>query len=903
MPQPEGHLPQVVKKKEGLMPELRKRRSRLAVLGAFAMVASVLAVGASPASATPGRVDGAAVYSACVGPATADAGFTDVAAGSTHDAAINCIAYYGITRGTSATTFSPNRTIPRWQLAVMLQRAAGPAGATLGAAADQGFTDISDLSSSFRAAINQMAALGVMAGTTATTFDPNGAVSRATIVEALAGFLTSARVGPGGKALARNVDRSLTLRDLSMPRASQVITIDENFRDVGGVTYSEYQAIRALAEMGVVSGRGDGTFGPAASVTRGQAASFITRALAHTNARPAGLTVQASKSAVVAADSLSLSVSVRGNDFSPRGSVSVDAFSYLTENAAMAFKPDGTCQTAGRHRVAVAGNGTVACVVEVDDHETEPSGNVMVDVDTPARATTYWVWTGVVGDKLDWDEANLSVDNSVVSDAASVSVTVSTAPSTAKVTTSVSADADNGNTARYGDTVTVTIQLVDSSGKPVGVSGQSYQWWATGVHAPTFPGRAIPGTGTSTVTTGADGSVSFTLTEADPDPNPDVDLPGEDLNANDSTTWTYYVARVGTAPILQTTRFDDDNNIFTAGSGGAQGSGTLIFDDNQSVPRKLSVELARRWTPRPTTAGTTGRVGVTAKVTDQYGGPTGDVPVWFDLANNTDSATDFGCSGRSSTTPYTCTGTDENVGDPTTQYPGGGYLTPGGTVRRLTRSNGTNTYSAVYTSTGAAGNPTGTSNRGAEPTNNFALYVVAADLNQDGDVSDMVAGNSEKVAKLHFWAAAPAGLNVEAGTATATDIVSLRHFDPVNNALIGNGPIVYRYNSDTIFRLYTERTSGHPQLVEMIGGSARTTYPPTDANARWIGEAELERRLAAHIALTSGVQTRLDENHLDPLRVKMRVRQYNISGRPSANGTSFSVIDVFFWANTPLRDP
>ena len=875
MPQPEGHLPQVVKKKEGHMPELRKRRSHLALLGAFAMVASVLAVGASPASATPGRADGAAAYSACVGPAAVDAGYTDVAIGSTHDAAINCIAYYGITQGTSATTFSPNRTIPRWQLAVMLQRAAGPAGAVLGAAADQGFTDISDLSSSFQAAINQMAALGVMAGTTATTFDPNGVVSRATIVEALAGFLTSARVGPGGKALARNVDRSLTLRNPAASAPNNVIAIDENFRDVGGVTYSEYQAIRALAEMGVVSGRGDGTFGPAASVTRGQAASFITRALAHTNARPAGLTMQVSKAAVTSTDELSLAISVRGNDFSVRESVPVDAFLYQDRNAATAFKADGTCLTSGSTGVTDVRGAGGACVIEVDDDVTEPSGNVMIDVEPVTAPTTYWAWTGAVGDKLDWNKANLSMDNSVVSDAASASVATQQVAANAKVTTSVSADANDGNTVRYGTTVTVTIQLVDSSDKPVRISGQSYQWWATGVHAPTFPGRAIPGTGTSTVTTGADGSVSFTLTETDPDTNPNADLPGEDLLANDMTTWTFYVARVGTAPSLKNTAFGDDaDGIFAAGSGGAQGSGTLIFDDDQSLARKLSVELARRWTPRPT-AGTTGRVGVTAKVTDQYGSPQRGVPVWFDLVNNTGSTSNFGCATRGSAPNYSCTATDTDVASDQSD-------TPMGTVRRVTRSNGTNTVSAVYRATASAT---------AEATNNFAKYTVAADLNQDGDVAD----TDERASALHYWVGDPAGWNADAGTATASDVNSLRYIDMANNVLVGNGPIAYRYNSDTIFKFYIERP---------VAGTPPMNPPPTDANTRWIGEAEMERRLGAHIAQTAGIAGRLaNPDDLDPLRAKFKVRQFNISGRPSANGTSFSVIEVYFWTGRDIRDP
>ncbi len=871
MPQPEGHLPQVVKKKEGHMPELRKRRSHLALLGAFAMVASVLAVGASPASATPGTADGTAVYSACVGPATADAGFTDVATGSTHDAAINCIAYYGITRGTSATTFSPNRTIPRWQLAVMLQRASGPAGVTLGAAADQGFTDISDLSSSFQAAINQMAALGVMTGTTATTFDPNGVVSRAVVVEALAGFLTNARVGPGGKALARNVDRSLTLRDPAKPTNSQVIPIDENFRDIGGATYSAYQSIRALAEMGVVSGRGDGTFGPAASVTRGQAASFITRALAHTNARPAGLTMQVNKAAVTASDELSLSVSVRGNDFSIRESVPVDVFSYADRNAAAAFKADGTCQTSGSTRVSDVRGAGGACVIEVDDDVTEPSGNVTVDAETVNQPTTFWAWTGAVGDRLDWNKANLSMDSSVVSDAASVSVTTQQVASSARVTTSVSGDAENDNLVRYGTTVTVTIQLVDSNSQPVGISGQSYQWWATGIHSPTGAGRAIPGTGTKTVTTGADGRATFTLTQNDPDTNPDVDGPGEDADADDMTTWTYYIARVGTAVALA----DNSDIGFTVSSG--QGSGTLVFDDDGGVAETLSVDLARKWTPIPA-AGTTGggRVGVTAKVTDQYGSPLRGHAVYFDLVNNTGVDDNIGCSARGAAPHYLCTAFDTSIDENTGEVMG--------TVRRLTRSNGTNTVSAEYRATASMT---------AMVTDRFSRYTVGTDLDGDGNLDD----SGEIVSKLHYWTTDPEGWNAEAGTATAatstTAWTAVRFIDLENNLIVTTGPSGgprqyipqgYRYTGDTIFKLFLYNSDDPDE-------------------ARWVGEAEMERRMALHLK-TPGIVAKLENpDDLFPINADMQILQYNVSGRPSRTGVSNSVIVIRFGPSRSLQDP
>ena len=63
------------------------------------------------------------------------------------------------------------------------------------------------------------------------------------------------------------------------------------------MSFGAYGAIRRVYELGIAKGTGDGTtFSPGtALVTRGQMAAFITRALAHTNARPAGVSVQSDK--------------------------------------------------------------------------------------------------------------------------------------------------------------------------------------------------------------------------------------------------------------------------------------------------------------------------------------------------------------------------------------------------------------------------------------------------------------------------------------------------------------------------------------------------------------------------------------------------------------------------------
>ena len=831
MPQPEGHLPQVVKKKEGHMPELRKRRSHLALLGVFAMVASVLAVGAPSAVAEAGKAEATATYSACVGPATVDAGYTDVATGSTHDAAVNCIAYYGITKGTTSTTFAPNQTISRWQLAVMLQRAAGPAGVTLPDAKDMGFTDISEMSESFQGAINQMAELNIMTGTTAATFDPSGIVSRAVIVEALAGFLTNAGVGPGGKALSRGIDRSLTVKRSTAANAA-TIPIDETFRDLGGVTYSTHQAVRALAEMGVVQGRSDNTFGPSASVTRAQAAAFITRALAHTNARPAGLTMQTSTddgatTSVNRVTEFDLSISVRGADFAPIQNAGVDIFSHAVRNSKSAFKADGTCNLGANGVIPTSGRGSVACTVELDDYVTEPDGNLDVAPGTISEDTVFWAWSGDQGARLDWDVTpNLSMDNSAVSNSASVTMTTVTRADKAKVSLSVSSDAEMGKTVRYGTTVTVTIQLIDSNGADIGIAGQTYSWDATGVHVPAT--SVLPGTGSRAITTDADGKATFTLSQVDPDT--------DRVDDNNQTTWTYNITPVNRAAALDANSAID----FTVSNG--RGQGSVIFDDDESRPIAVDIELSRKWTRKPAGGGTA-RVGVTGKVTDQYGNPLRGRNLFFDV--NADGF--FGCDdsdcGAANTTINAGPDTNFGTADDTIL----------GTTRRSSRTNGTATVGVSWPASGGV---------------QASQYRVGTDLigaadgnGPDGDVAD----NGERDQIYHFWTDPPAGFNAATGSAAITTAASgdtgLGHGDMLvadldSNTLVhisawgtdgardGSGAYRdYPYTDSTIFKWF-------------VGGLTSEVDADEDAAAvdsqgrpliRWLTAAEFEVRMAAHL--------------------------------------------------------
>src|SRR3546814_16921456 len=80
----------------------------------------------------------------CVGTQVPSAGFSDVAGGSTHAAAIDCLASLGIADGRSDGTYGPTRPVTRGQFASLPSRLAAHPGAELPAAAADAFTDAAE---------------------------------------------------------------------------------------------------------------------------------------------------------------------------------------------------------------------------------------------------------------------------------------------------------------------------------------------------------------------------------------------------------------------------------------------------------------------------------------------------------------------------------------------------------------------------------------------------------------------------------------------------------------------------------------------------------------------------------------------------------------------------------------
>src|SRR3712207_2334374 len=132
-------------------------------------------------------------------------GFTDIANTAPHTRNIECLKGSGVTAGTSATTYSPGANVRRGQMATfianMIDRANvfdAPGNPNLpdlptAAASQDRFTD--DEGSVHENSINRLAQAGIVQGTSASAFNPDGEVSRAQMATFIAEALEFVRGG------------------------------------------------------------------------------------------------------------------------------------------------------------------------------------------------------------------------------------------------------------------------------------------------------------------------------------------------------------------------------------------------------------------------------------------------------------------------------------------------------------------------------------------------------------------------------------------------------------------------------------------------------------------------------------------------------------------------------------
>lgn len=214
------------------------------LLTAVAVLATVLAVGPSPASAQVRTIE-----QGCPG-GILPSRFLDVFDDGAHTAAIDCVYFWDITRGTAPERFSPAGASTRGQMASFLARVVRASDAELPATSPDAFDD--DDGTFAERDIDLLAAAGVVTGRGGRSYDPWGIVRR----DQMATFLVRTYEYVSGRTL---------------PQA------DDAFTDDAGNPHEG--AIDQAAAAGFAAGVDAWRYAPSALVRRDQMATFLARVL------------------------------------------------------------------------------------------------------------------------------------------------------------------------------------------------------------------------------------------------------------------------------------------------------------------------------------------------------------------------------------------------------------------------------------------------------------------------------------------------------------------------------------------------------------------------------------------------------------------------------------------------
>ncbi|MFJ5764326.1 NEAT domain-containing protein [Lysinibacillus sp. NPDC093210] len=153
----------------------------------------------------------------------------------------------GITTGTTATTFSPNRNITRAQFAVMMARAL-----MLQSNKETAFTDVKG--KWYQKEVQALAEAGIVRGVNATTFNPNANITR--------------------QQAAAIILRMLEYKGYK-------VTVDKNaltYKDANKVFDYAKQAVSELQALAIMTGS-NGYLNPQSNLTRAQMAKILKRSL------------------------------------------------------------------------------------------------------------------------------------------------------------------------------------------------------------------------------------------------------------------------------------------------------------------------------------------------------------------------------------------------------------------------------------------------------------------------------------------------------------------------------------------------------------------------------------------------------------------------------------------------
>ena len=344
---------------------VRRGRIRAVAIGVLVSIL-VLLVGTASAQ-DPGS-------EAC--PSTiSSAGFLDVGDLSDESVhAIDCLAHYGITAGTSPTTFSPGDHLTRSQMALFLIRTAGALDVELPAGDSAPFEDISGLRASGQRSVVRLYELGITAGRSPGVFDPDALVDRRQMVLFLSRTLAAAGIAGEG-----DPD--------TLP-----------YSDLEGWSEEALGTVAGLAALGIEWPGATDLFEPVRPVTREEAALLLAGTLEAGGARHVVLAIEVSSETSLYNEAIVATVTATKPNGSPYRGLLVDMFV-----SGFGHRYDGTCFLVTDARLYGVDAGTsVDCVIDRADPRTNYLGQIKASLAHAPRPGTsrIYAWVGDLGQEF-----------------------------------------------------------------------------------------------------------------------------------------------------------------------------------------------------------------------------------------------------------------------------------------------------------------------------------------------------------------------------------------------------------------------------------------------------------------------------------------------------------------------
>ena len=300
-------------------------------------------------------------------------------------AAIDCMYHYGITKGTSATTYSPDAPVIRLHMALFLVRTSKVLGLPVPEGATESFEDLEGVSTEGRSAVAQLKAMGITTGYSPQIFGPANIVERVHMAHFLA--------------------RVLRLTGMTLPVGGE-----ETFEDVVPLSTEARADVSAMVELGIMDPVTADHFDPRGAVTREDMALFLARILEIAEIKPVSLELELSSESLMVGGAATATVRAFKPDGNPYPGLLIDLF------ADHGWRRGTACNLDIDARLNGGDAGTSQnCRIDIGDPRTDSDGEVTVGLAHNAESAVNWIyaWAGTLGQEFNEREVRTEVKRKI----------------------------------------------------------------------------------------------------------------------------------------------------------------------------------------------------------------------------------------------------------------------------------------------------------------------------------------------------------------------------------------------------------------------------------------------------------------------------------------------------------